>query len=226
MDNHAPLGDRRKTEHEVADSHFLLVDFARKTRERTRGIVQRNFGFTDKEALCLKEIFDRYDHDGSGDIANKELRTLLMGLFPHLAGDPLNRPRIRAVIDAADEDRNGSLDFGDFLRLVRECHDIDLWSHFEREQQAIKDSGFTVREVAEFRELFMGEEERSVLKLEDMKEMLSKIIPLGHKNSEELGKLFEDMVKGSHDGKALFPDFLLLMRHLLNINFAAIAEVG
>jgi hypothetical protein len=61
--------------------------------------------------------------------------------------------------------------------------------------------------------------------LEELHELLSDTIPLGHKNSAELAEAYSETAATGYGGKMYFAEFLLLMRRLLDRNFAGIASL-
>merc|ERR1711920_914960 len=89
---------------------------------------------------------------------------------------------------------------------------------------------FSHTEVVEFRELFvatgMGKEE---LGFEDVKKLLECIVPMGAKNVEQLQKEYltlavrQEGVMGEEE-LLDFPEFLWLMRALLDTNFANMTD--
>lgn len=186
---------------------------------------QETSGIDNAEMENLRAIFDKYDEDSSGEICDKELRVMLENLFPQLATSKESRPHLVRLLKEADETGSGTLDFDDFVRLVNKCHDLRDKELLEREKKAIRDTGFAPEEVQGFRELFMGDVERIHLSFDDLKEMLSSVVPLGHANSKKLEAVAKSLA--SHDDTGLkveFPEYLRIMRHLLDTNFAGIEE--
>eukprot|EP00403_Amphidinium_massartii_P022163 CAMPEP_0178390020 /NCGR_PEP_ID=MMETSP0689_2-20121128/10428_1 /TAXON_ID=160604 /ORGANISM="Amphidinium massartii, Strain CS-259" /LENGTH=885 /DNA_ID=CAMNT_0020010511 /DNA_START=6 /DNA_END=2663 /DNA_ORIENTATION=+ len=205
-----------------------LAMFVRKAREKARSSVRAQSGFTSEQSLDLLRKFKEHDSDGSGDIAYKELRDLLMDLFPHVAANAEKRPQLLEIVAAADEDRSGTLDFGDFVRLVRQWRDVEEKDRFKKEETAVKTTGFSASEVRDFRELFMGDvKERTRLSLEALEELLSSTIPLGHRNLKDLKVMYIESAKPKpHEAinQLDFPEFLYLMRRLIDMNFAGMAD--
>jgi len=184
----------------------------------------------------FKSSFDKYDVDGSGQITNHELQVLLEGVFPaDVATSAKMRPYLFRLLREVDEDGNGQIDFPDFLRLMRAFYDLQEQDRLIREQQVIRETGFARSEVEEFRELFInyaastgeGDESRSELTLPEVKRIIANICPLGTKRIIQLSDIFKEMAtEEDEDGKRSlhFPEFLLLMRRLLDVNFAGIRE--
>jgi Ca2+-binding EF-hand superfamily protein len=199
--------------------------------EEGRSTVKKNSGFDPKEIEDLKKQFVYYDTDHSGEISKSELHPLFGDLFPELmtlASGSQTRRELQRLFDEADSDHNRALSFLEFLQLVRKWSDYQDGVRYRMEVQATEQTGFSAREVAEFRELFMGDGgRRTQLDYEDLCKMLQHVVPLGHKNLAQLAEVFEDMAPLATPDvrKADFSDFLLIMKHLLDINFAGISSI-
>ena len=68
---------------------------------------------TDEQIIEFREAFQAFDKDGSGSITSKELGTVMRSL-----GQNLNESEIKEIIDEVDEDKNGTIDFHEFLSLM------------------------------------------------------------------------------------------------------------
>jgi len=68
---------------------------------------------TDEQIIEFREAFQAFDKDGSGSITTKELGTVMRSL-----GQNLNESEIKEIIDEVDEDKNGTIDFHEFLSLM------------------------------------------------------------------------------------------------------------
>jgi len=196
----------------------------------SREAFRQNGGFSFEEVQKLKENFSKYDVDFSGDISNKELITLIEDLFPEMANDKVLRPLLIQLMREVDADGDGSLDFPDFLRLMRQFHDLQDRERVAKEQRAIEETCFSSTEVRGFRELFLVSDDGSgELSLSEVKRMIHMICPLGDKYIETLTKEFrkitgqQQRVEGNRD-QADFPEFLWLMKRLLDVNFANLKE--
>lgn len=60
-----------------------------------------------------REMFDRYDADGSGAIDTDELAMLMLAL-----GETIPQDRLNSMVEELDENNNGVIDFTEFLRLL------------------------------------------------------------------------------------------------------------
>ena len=68
---------------------------------------------TDEQIIEFREAFQAFDKDGNGSITTKELGTVTRSL-----GQNLSEAEIKEMIDIVDEDKNGTIDFQEFLHLM------------------------------------------------------------------------------------------------------------
>jgi len=192
---------------------------------RHRAEMQHRFrqsgGYAAQEVEQLRAEFDKYDLDSSGDISNTEFLLLIEGMFPDMANNPDLRVKLQALTKEVDPNNDGRLDFHDFIPMMRQFHDLEENEIIAKEQKAEAETGFNAQEIQEFRQLFLEiGQQATKLSLGETKKMISTICPLGDKNTAEFTALFRK-VAGHH---ADFPDFLRLMRSLLDMDFAQIKE--
>merc|ERR1739848_421226 len=147
--------------------------------------------------------------------------------FPNSAKDGGIRPQFVQLLNDADEDHNGDFDFLDFLRLMRLIRDLQEQFRIQKELTAVDQTRFSGQEVEEFRELFevAGGENTQEINYEQLKDLVQRIAVLSPKTSDQLRAIFTEMAaqQDSTDGTADmldFPEFLLLMRQLVDVNFA------
>ncbi|XP_020273741.1 calmodulin-like [Asparagus officinalis] len=76
---------------------------------------------TEEQISEFKEAFSLFDKDGDGCITTKELGTVMRSL-----GQNPTEAELRDMIDEVDADRNGTIDFSEFLNLMaRKMKDTD-----------------------------------------------------------------------------------------------------
>ena len=68
---------------------------------------------TGEQIIEFREAFQAFDKDGNGSITTKELGTVMRSL-----GQNLTEAEIKEIIDEVDEDKNGVIDFQEFLSLM------------------------------------------------------------------------------------------------------------
>jgi len=76
---------------------------------------------TDEQVSEFKEAFSLFDKDGDGEITTKELGTVMRSL-----GQNPSEAELQDMINEVDSDRNGSIDFIEFLTMMaRKMKDTD-----------------------------------------------------------------------------------------------------
>ena len=101
----------------------------------------------------MREEFDKYDGDGSGEMEIAEVMTLLKknGRLPRNKAEQIS---IKILIDSLDADGSGTLDFSEYLQLMR------VWINDEKRRSRIKEIavgkkyGNDEDTVEEFRKVF------------------------------------------------------------------------
>jgi len=204
-------------------------------RREARRLFQKNGGFSADDLSELRKLFTHFDLDGSGDIARKELINLLEQLMPSYANDPHERPTLIRLIEEVDENGDGGLEFHEFVRLVRRLHDFETLARLGKETKVIDDTGFALHEVQGFREVFMTKScGLRELSFPDVRAIMQRICPMGTKQTEELVIICAEILKSEIPDSGLeegqkhllldFPDFLRLMKKVMDNNFAQVRE--
>ncbi|CAJ1401083.1 unnamed protein product [Effrenium voratum] len=206
-----------------------------------REVYKSNGGWTEGEVLQLKTVFDRYDVKHTGVLASKELVRMVEDLFPVLARDRNMRPQLQSIMkEVLSESAGGaaSLGFKEFLKLMQLFREFQDNENAKKEADAIQASGFNASEVAQFRDFFLAAHESQgsapELSYEQFRKMIDDITPLGDSLSAQLRHIFDQFTRSLADGRSTasaqreddadFPEFLLMMKHLLDTNFAKIQD--
>lgn len=212
-----------------------FVDLATEIRAVARERMRQNAGFTAKEVTEYKTKFQVYDADGTGDIAGLELRHLLEDIFPDSARNVDQRTRIEKILKEVDQDGSGSLDFADFLRLMRHYAD-----DCENEELKNANEKFTEEEAQQFKEIFNAEAsvyaETNKLKdkaggqdgritIAQVQAMVIKVCPLTTTEIEALGNIIRECQNDSSMRTVDYLEFLRIMRHLIDQNLGNILGV-
>lgn len=193
-----------------------------------REMFRKSAGYNANEVAQLQQMFNEYDEDHSDSIGTNELGGLIRNVFPVMTKS------IRSQVDSlmkeidADGPGMGRLSFDDFLRTMRQFHDINAQERIEKMERCVAETEFSQIEVQGFNELFTASDTDMNGRLSEVevREMIQNVCPLGTRNGAELHKMFVNVQetvehhnsKGSHD-LVDFPEFLLLMRKLLDVNF-------
>jgi len=199
--------------------------------KEARRASKQSGGFTHVRLVELRSVFDTFDIDGSGDIGTSELVTLIEKQFPEMSSSPKLRSELVRLMQQVDENGDGAIDFQDFLRMMQHLQESQDRQKMMKENLATQEAKFAAGEVAEFRELFLAQGEGCAeLTFDQVKQLISLILPMGDRNAAEFGKIFrrncarQESVEGRHD-LADFPEFLWLMRELLDLNFGNLREM-
>jgi len=200
-------------------------------RQENSAFHRSHEGFSAQEIRELDEVFQNLDEDGSGTIERGDMIRLLESLFPEMSTDAVVRAELVKLLQDVDKDHSGSLDFGDFTRLMRLSSNLQNRLRFDKERLAVEDTKFAKNEVTEFRKLFLASDVNSSieLSLEEFKRMIATFCPMGDRNSKEFVSFFwkivkqQECVEGRRDS-ADFPEFLRVLRYVLDINFGGVKE--
>jgi len=119
---------------------------------RARESFRQNAGYSANELAELRQAFQNCDADCSGLISNSELVALVRSMFP-VVNNRIKR-RLGQLMQEVEQ-RAGEMDFPDFVRLIRQFHDLRVQEMVEKEKCAVADTQFSPEEVAGFRELFL-----------------------------------------------------------------------
>eukprot|EP00929_Paragymnodinium_shiwhaense_P066037 TRINITY_DN33095_c0_g1_i3.p1 TRINITY_DN33095_c0_g1~~TRINITY_DN33095_c0_g1_i3.p1 ORF type:complete len:789 (-),score=238.32 TRINITY_DN33095_c0_g1_i3:371-2737(-) len=210
----------------------LFNSLAKEARKKARIEVRSQCGFTQTEVADLRKRFEAYNEASvmrggvDGELSGFELRKVLKDLFPQFALSAVHRPQLIKIFEEADSDGSGSVDFEEFLCLVRECHDLRDRARLEAERKAIADCTFSRHEVVAFRDLFIGETERNEMTLNEILELLRLSLPLGERNQKVVIELYAQSVEGGVNARMHFGDFLMLIKKLVDMDFAGISSLA
>jgi len=111
--------------------------------------------FGEAEVQKFGSLFSKFDIDGNGKIGRKELCRLIEHFFPAYAHSWDWRPQLVKLLQVADEDKDGSLDFHEFLVLMRSIMEQEDEGRLKLELSTIKELGFSPQEVRDLRNLFL-----------------------------------------------------------------------
>lgn len=84
------------------------------------------FNETAKENMRL--IFEQFDKDNDGKITKNELNFVMCNLFPD---EEITENDINEMLDAADLDRNGFIDFNEFANMFK-LYDSNVTNEIKR----------------------------------------------------------------------------------------------
>jgi len=215
---------------------YSFCRVAMRCRDKARHAFRENGGFSHEDLKELQRSFNAFDTDGSGDISKEELMIALSQLLPTYANDKKKRGVLVQLVKEADQNGDGGLDFQDFVRLMRQVRDLEAQAKISSEIAAVQETSFTSQEIQGFRELFLMQATKwklagcEWLSLEDVKIMMAAVCPMGAKNSQDLENIFlhvkerANKLSESSNAGIEFPDFLRLMRKLIDTNWAGLRD--
>jgi len=205
-----------------------MVRHKRQARRATR----ETWGFSAQEVLELKLAFGEYKTSNSQSVDGHRLTSLIEDRFPGLANRTEMLPILRDAIIESDSEKRGRLNFTDFLKLMDHLRRLQMEEKLKKERSAVQDTKFNVRDVEEFRELYVsaGPAANDQLSAHAFQALLSKVCPLGDKNRQELASICKRVTgrpfHGHHASRATldFPEFLRILKALLDADFTQIHE--
>lgn len=226
---HCPLrqdsGVLRSTEED--ETELNLWGFSNLISEYRREIndeVRRNHGYTPGEVEELMQLFRVYDPENQGVIAKRQLRRLLLDCVPQAEKSQAGREQIAQMIKESDADRSGSIDFQEFLLLMRLVSNRCSRERLAKERAAVVATHFSVRDLREFRKVFKSYATNSSgdMSFEELQSMLGSITRAaqGARGSQELLEILRRYSQG--DNAVDFPEFLHVMRDLVAHNWGNI----
>jgi len=196
---------------------------------------RENHCFTDAELEQMAATFYLFDHDGSGDIVREELFQLLDNECPALARDKERRPMLATLLkEVAPHASSNALDFQSYVRLRARLRDMQDSDRLMKEQATLRATGFCRQEAWDFRQIFLAADMDGdgELSLEEARGMIAQICPMGPEHHAEFAAIFKETSarphrgssEGSSDTACDYPEFLFLMRKILDDDFACVSE--
>lgn len=218
-----------------------FVSLMEKYRQLSVQEKRRRCGFDDDQVEQYRNMFNTYDVDHSQDISSKELMKLLGDLHmqPRSSREQKMIMQLMEECKIAAEEQSDKITFWVFLRLMRTLEDDNDRSSLAVEKKAAEKANFNKDEVLEFREIFyswadqlseMGDGGGAAkgvraLTSDGVIRMLRSLgVTLVHADREYLHQMAKEC---DHDGNGAvdFPDFLILIRRILDENFGSIKDV-
>jgi Ca2+-binding EF-hand superfamily protein len=149
-------------------------------------------GISTEDVKQIKEAFDLFDSDRSGEVDTKELKEALTNI-----GLTTESSTLRNIMDSLDKDRSGSVSFDEFFDLLATRANI---GESEADLQKVFD-------------LFTGSKS-DYIDLETLRQIARELSDLNMTESE-----MKEMIKradSNNDGKVTFKDFFNIMTKKLN----------
>merc|ERR1712118_304006 len=214
------MGVRDKEELKFGD----FVQFIKAYRALELEEYNRRAGFSEEEVANYQETFAKYDKSGDGDLTLKELIPLLtsLGKEPRTV---IQREKLTQILAEIDEDGSGEIDFLEFLQLMRKFLNESEAEALRKEKAIITRTKFTPEEVNLWRDIFLkfDDDHSGAFDITEGKTLLQVVgVNLNERvMHDRYLSLFRD-VDEDEDGSIDFPEFLLMMRKLVDMDFGGI----
>jgi len=195
--------------------------------------LRANEGFANADMRKLKRRFNRYDMaegEGrklSGTVKNKQLAALLEEILPGVRENIETHKKAKAVLEKGDLDKDGIIDFQDFLRMMRAIQDEADATEFARELRVAVECKFKRSEVKEFRKIFkmFDNDTSGQISYDELYQLFEGLVPLGAEATKDLKQVLAS-VDSDGDRALDFAEFLIIMRKLQDKNWAGINEAS
>jgi Ca2+-binding EF-hand superfamily protein len=202
---------------------FLL--FMKSYRGLEVDLFNARAGLAKEEVENYRETFDEYDKSGDGELSLKELVPVLTALG-HEPRTVIQRQKLTAILAEVDEDGSGEIGFDEFLQLMRKFIDQSMAEQMLKERDIVAKTRFDTDEVAQWREIFLKfdtDGSSSFDKDEGKVLLLAVGINLNERTMHDRYLQLFVEVDLDRDDAMDFPEFLLMMRRLLDLDFGGIA---
>jgi len=219
------------------DTFVALTDQIRKHVSQE---MRKRAGFTEAEVDSFQQLFIEQDMAELGTLSFNQVTKLLLALDMPMR-DMAEREevlrylaRARAICTRSGYCRKGETNFWCVVQLLRLLYRRKDKLSMDRLRGAEAECKFTVKEVAEFQEIFMTWWERTATeqpaeatkmmgKVSLEKLLRSRGLKLDKRHKEDLGRRVDEL---SDQGLVDFPDFLRLMRWVVDTNFADVTNLA
>jgi len=201
-----------------------FVRFIKAYRDLELEEYNRRAGFSEEEVANYQETFNKYDKSGDGDLTLKELLPLLteLGKEPKTV---IQREKLTNLLKEVDGDGSGEIGFLEFLQLMRKFLNESEAEQLRKEKDVIKRTNFAPDEVSLWRDIFLkfDSDGSGGFDITEGKGLLQAVgVNLNERAMHDRYlSLFRD-VDEDEDGDMDFPEFLLLMRKMIDLDFGGI----
>jgi len=216
-------------------------------RQSERGSLRNNFGFTEQEVKRMQQRSSRFGSDGKGGLKRRDVPTVVEALVSKKRRSTRLWEITREVLQRTDPSfsevtglsegtraRRGTLtqsaevDFQELLQMMRMIFDQDDEERLEKEKDIVNHPHFSREEVHEFRRLFHGasQDGEKRLLLGELERLVARVMTVTSSMKQDLREVVARAAGISGEEALDFGDFLTVMRHLLDQNWANINEAA
>lgn len=199
-------------------------EMLRALREQSREDFAKTQGYSDEELSHLREQFHRYDPRGDGFIGPEKMYRLVEENFPEATQTVEGQRKFEQIFNFIDSDRNGKLEWAEFLQLMRMLEDMRMYEQFLEEQEYAAKSGYHSTDVKGFRRIFRmcDSDATKSVSVEELLRLFATIVPLTNTLKEQLKNILAEVSKDG--GQSLsFAEFLLMMRKVEDANLVSLS---
>merc|ERR1719313_2002582 len=155
----------------------------------------------------------------------KELMPLLkaLGMEPKTK---MQQEKLGAIIEQVDEDKSGEIGWLEFLQLMRRFLEESDAAQILKEKDCVKRANFAPEEVNLWRDIFIkfDDDGSGAFDPDEGKTLLQAVgINVNDPRMAEDYKKHFNSVDEDEDGNVDFPEFLLMMRKFVDLDFGGIA---
>ncbi|CAE8613086.1 unnamed protein product [Polarella glacialis] len=229
---HGPLRQDSQVLQQSSDNTFTsgiwaFTEMMAQYRAEAHLKSRANDGYTDVEMVALQEQFRKFDADNSGRVEKKELHELLHSVCPNATKTKAGHQQMAQLLKECDADNSGSIDFREFVHMMRLVSERYSREMLQKEKEAVQDTGFTIHELKEFRQVFRVYDLNGSgdLSFEELQQMIATIVKKAV-GADGAASLLEIMRSVDEDGNCVldFPEFLHVMHRLLDENWGRIVQ--
>lgn len=198
-------------------------------RERMRESFRARCFVSSDQAKMFEEMFAQYDVANKGYLSTRQLGALFTSLFPSI--DASIKGPLEELMTDVEVNCDGRLRFDRFLSVMHMVQDLQTCERLKIGRHLMQAARFEPGEVQDMQELFVAcaDYDRGI-SIDEVIRLLEAICDFPKAEWHLLEQTFDDVVgkqeMGAKTPRLIFPEFLFLMRYLVNMNFANIQCFG
>ncbi|CAF3615927.1 unnamed protein product [Adineta steineri] len=173
--------------YQLSPNHDILNNWMITTTGKSRRELSEVHGFSEEQIAVFEESFSLLDKDGDGNITNYEIRSLMNSL-----GYSPSEEDISAVISKVDTNGNGSVDFDEFLTMMRR-------------RRSTCDSDTELQQVFKV----FDKNKDGFIDKDELYDMLSRLGE--HITEEDVKEMIEEADCFDNDGKVSYEEFKAIL---------------
>jgi len=195
-----------------------------------RAAMERRLGFKEDEIEQFRIKFNSFDADGSGAIEQDESRNLFAQCCERFLTSYDRKKQLEQILIECDADGSGTINFEEFVGILRRVYDAQEVEDATKEEAAVHQAGFSGREIAQCRDLFRNaqKQKEGYICFLELKRMLERVLLFSPGDKVTLRRIFlQNVTSAEADQESLadFPSFLLIMRRMIDCDFANITSL-